>query len=98
MMHTWYLQSGLEQMFSPLPFFIGIPFLVIFMVWVLSVKGYALWHAAKNEQKTWFVFLLIVNSAGILELVYLIWFRADKGVKVAEAPAPAPAPKTESEA
>lgn len=84
-------------MFSPLPFFIGIPFLLVFIVWVLAVKGYALWHAAKNEQKAWFVFLLIVNSAGILELVYLIWFRADKGVRVAEAPAPAPAPKAESE-
>jgi methionyl-tRNA synthetase len=39
------------------------------------VKGYALWHAARGAQKTWFVFLLIVNTFGILELVYLLFFR-----------------------
>jgi len=87
-------------MFSPFPFFVGLPILAVFAVWTVAIKGYALWHAARNEQKTWFVFLLIVNSIGILELVYLIWFRADKDASNAVAPAPAPAPKpvTEPEA
>jgi methionyl-tRNA synthetase len=97
MMNTWYMHGGLEHMFSPFPFFIGLPILAVFAVWTVAIKGYALWHAARNEQKTWFVFLLIVNSVGILELVYLMWFRADKRVQGTVAPAPAPAPKSASE-
>lgn len=91
------MHGGFDQMFSPFPFFIGLPILAVFAVWTVAIKGYALWHAARNEQKTWFVFLLIVNSIGILELVYLIWFRADKSAPRTVAPAPAPAPASTAE-
>lgn len=83
MMNTWYTHEGF------FPF--ALPLLAVLLVWVLAIKGYALWHAARNEQKWWFVFLLIVNGIGIPEIVYLVWFRADKqSAKVAPAPAPAP--------
>lgn len=45
------------------------------MLWVLTLKGFALWHAARAGQKTWFVALLILNTFGLVELLYLIWFR-----------------------
>ena len=47
-------------------------------LWTIVLKGFALWHAARNYQRYWFVALLIVNTFGLLELIYLIWFRADK--------------------
>ena len=53
-------------------------FIVIFVVisiWTLAIKGYALWNAAKLDQKYWFVGLMVVNTFGILELVYLLFFR-----------------------
>lgn len=40
----------------------------------LALKGFALWHAAKRGEKWWFVALLLINTMGILELVYLIFF------------------------
>jgi len=40
---------------------------------VIILKGMSLWCAAKRDQKAWFVILLIVNTLGILELVYLIF-------------------------
>ena len=52
-----------------------IPFIALAAVWTIIIKGYALWHAARNNQKWWFVALLVVNTLGILEVVYLIWFR-----------------------
>ncbi len=55
-----------------------LPFLILVAIWTLAVKGYALWHAARNGQKGWFIVLLIINTLGILEIVYLIWFRSDK--------------------
>jgi hypothetical protein len=42
------------------------------VVIVLILKGLALWHAARRGQKWWFIFLLIINTAGILELIYLL--------------------------
>lgn len=48
------------------------------VIWSLAWKGVALWFAARNHQKRWFIVILILNTVGILEIVYLIWFRRDK--------------------
>lgn len=56
-------------------------FWVIFAVvtiWTLVLKGFALWYSARNYQRRWFVALLIINTFGVLELVYLLRFRKDK--------------------
>lgn len=54
-----------------------LPFVLVAAVWTVVVKGFALWHAARNSQKEWFIVLLVVNTLGILEIVYLVWFRSD---------------------
>lgn len=41
------------------------------IVWSLVWKGLGLWHAAKRKQSWWFIAMLIINTAGILEIVYL---------------------------
>lgn len=53
-------------------------FVLVALLWTLLWKGLALWHAARSGQWIWFIVFLIVNTAGILEIVYLIWFRSDK--------------------
>lgn len=45
---------------------------VLAFVWTVSIKGYALWHAAKRNEKWWFIALLVINTFGIFELFYLI--------------------------
>ncbi|OGG78089.1 hypothetical protein A3A36_02640 [Candidatus Kaiserbacteria bacterium RIFCSPLOWO2_01_FULL_52_12b] len=52
-----------------------IPLIVVVALWTVIIKGYALWHAARNSQKGWFIALLVVNTFGILEVIYLVWFR-----------------------
>lgn len=58
--------------------FLGNPvnkaILYILIVWVLVWKGFALWKAAGNKQKIWFIALLVINTLGILEIVYLFYF------------------------
>lgn len=46
--------------------------------WALIWKGFALWRAANNQQKKWFIVLLILNTFGILEIVYLFYFAKPK--------------------
>jgi len=36
------------------------------------LKGVTLWKSAQGKQKAWFVALLIINSAGILPIIYLL--------------------------
>jgi hypothetical protein len=37
----------------------------------LPWKAWALWRAAQLKQKVWFVVLLVLNTMGILEIIYL---------------------------
>lgn len=51
---------------------------LILVIWSLILKGMALWFSAKNKQKAWFICLLIFNTAGILPILYLIFWRPKK--------------------
>ena len=50
------------------------------LVWSIVWKGVALWHASKNDQKNWFIAILVINTIGILEIVYLFGFAKKKMV------------------
>jgi len=41
------------------------------VLWSLFWKGLALWHSSQRKEAGWFFALLIVNTLGILEIVYL---------------------------
>lgn len=71
-----------EYVFAPL--FITTVLLPL-TVWSIIWKGLALWRAAKNRQAKWFAALLIINTAGILEIIYLLAF-ADKYSPRASSP------------
>ena len=47
---------------------------VLILVWSIIWKGLALWKAARAGSKPWFIVLLIVNTVGILEILYLYVF------------------------
>jgi hypothetical protein len=46
----------------------------LIVLWTLPWKGVALWKAAENRQKNWFIALLIVNTLAILEIIYIFYF------------------------
>lgn len=46
--------------------------LVLAVIWELIWKGLALWRAARHNQSGWYVAMLIVNTAGILPIIYLL--------------------------
>ena len=66
--------SGLTPTWLPL-FGVG---LLIFVLWSIVWKGLALWHSAKRGEAVWFIILLIVNTGGLLELVYLFLIKKIK--------------------
>jgi predicted neutral ceramidase superfamily lipid hydrolase len=48
------------------------------LIWSIFWKGLALWHSARNKQKYWFVVLLIINTVGLLEIIFLVFLKRDR--------------------
>jgi hypothetical protein len=60
-------------------YLIGNPWIVwLILLWTLPWKGVALWKAAKNSHKKWFVAILILNTMAILEIIYIFAFSKKK--------------------
>lgn len=52
--------------------------LLILVLWTIPWRGVALWKAARNSHKKWFIILLIVNTLAILEIIYIFAFSKKK--------------------
>ncbi|MFA6005695.1 MAG: DUF5652 family protein [Patescibacteria group bacterium] len=48
---------------------------ILIALWDLIWKGMALWKAAQNKQRNWFILLLLVNSLGIVPILYIRFFQ-----------------------
>ena len=48
------------------------------LVWVLPWKGVALWRAAKNTHRAWFIAMLVLNTLAILPIIYIFFFSKKK--------------------
>ena len=53
-------------------------FLGLVAVWSMFWKGWALWRSARLGSKKWFVALLVLNTVGILEILYIYVFSKKK--------------------
>ena len=68
--------------------------IVIFMiigVWSLIWKGLSLWKSANKKSLIWFIVLLVFNTAGILDILYIYVFskiNLKKGKKESESQKP----------
>ncbi len=44
----------------------------------LPLKGWALWRSAQNDQRGWFIAMMLINTIGLLELIYVFYFSKPK--------------------
>ncbi len=61
------------------PWFLCI--LTISIIWSAIWKGIALWKSARKGSVVWFVILFLVNTLGILEILYIFVFSEMKCCK-----------------
>ncbi len=57
----------------------ALPLLLPLVVWDLAWRGLAMWRAGRANQPKWFMALLIVNSLGLLPIIYLLLSRKNSG-------------------
>lgn len=43
----------------------------ILVIWTLFWKGLALWRSARSNSLKWFLVILILNTLGLLEIIYI---------------------------
>ena len=58
---------------------VGGLLLTAVLVWSIIWKGLALWKSARTDSKIWFIVFLIVNTLGILEILYIYIFSKKSG-------------------
>lgn len=67
-----------EQELIKIAHFLNNPWIAVgfavLAIWTICWKGTALWKAAQNSSKPWFIVLLLVNTVGILEIIYIFFF------------------------
>ena len=47
--------------------------LIPLVIWTIIWKGIGRWRAGRNDHKIWFVIMFIINSVGIIPIIYLIF-------------------------
>lgn len=71
--------NGLAELIGIQPFWI-----FALIAWTFVWKGFALWRSAELRQKYWFIAILLINTLGILEIIYLFFVSRNYRVEVVE--------------
>ena len=59
--------NSIQEMMVPF-----LPFIIFFVLWEVIWKLLAMWRAAQNKQPGWFICLALINTMGILPILYLL--------------------------
>lgn len=70
----------MELLSGGFPVFTGAMLVLILLavVWEMVWKGIALWRAGRNGALVWFIALFILNTLGILPIIYIFAFSRKK--------------------
>ena len=67
---------GLESsILAYMPFLLIPSVLLGILVWELFWKGLGLWVSARTGQRNWFISILVLNTLGLLPIIYLVFFQ-----------------------
>ncbi|MBD3238196.1 MAG: hypothetical protein GF332_00955 [Candidatus Moranbacteria bacterium] len=46
---------------------------VAVLVWTIPWRAMALWKSARRGQVGWFIFFILIQTGGLLEIIYLVF-------------------------
>jgi methionyl-tRNA synthetase len=55
--------------------FLTIFLIALIVAWEAVWKGIGLWKAGRSNQPVWFIAIFILNTAGLLPIIYLAFFQ-----------------------
>lgn len=60
----------LQETLAPL-----MPVIIILIIWEAMWKLIAMWKAGRNNHLAWFICIALINTAGILPIIYILMHR-----------------------
>lgn len=60
-------------------------FIIPLTLWSAFWAALALWKAARNNSKIWFIILLLVHTLGILDILYIFVFSKKPAIKAVKS-------------
>jgi len=57
---------------------VGVFVIIVLSLWTLVWKAIALWKAARRTDTAWYVILTVLNTLGILEIIYIFAVAKEK--------------------
>ncbi|MDP2386488.1 MAG: DUF5652 family protein [Bacteroidota bacterium] len=54
------------------------PVIIILVIWEVVWKLIGLWKSARNKHLGWFIIIAIINSMGVLPIIYILRNRKQK--------------------
>ena len=52
-----------------------MPIIIILIIWETVWKLIALWKAGRNNHLVWFICIALINTIGILPIVYILIYK-----------------------
>ena len=52
-----------------------IPVIIILVIWEAVWKLIAMWKAGRNNHLAWFICIALINTVGILPIIYILMHR-----------------------
>ena len=52
--------------------------ILLLALWEMVWKGIALWRAGRNNHLVWYICILVINTVGILPIIYILFFSKGK--------------------
>jgi hypothetical protein len=52
-----------------------LPLIIILVIWEVIWKMFALWKSARSNHRYWFISIALLNTLGLLPILYLLTFR-----------------------
>lgn len=52
-----------------------LPVIICIMLWETIWKIIAMWRSARNKHLAWFICIAVINTVGILPIIYLLTHR-----------------------
>ena len=81
------------------PIFAGLTsLLLILLILDILLRALALWKSARADQLGWFVALMVLNTMGILPIIYLLFFTRKTKLETASKTITKTAQKTKTRA
>lgn len=68
------------EFISEIPSFLFwlIPLIIVLSIWESAWKIIAMWRSARNNDIAWFITIAVINTIGILPIIYLLTHKEDK--------------------